>query len=387
MSTLKKTENNLGQDEKVRSLWKQSVIQFKHNRLAVVGLVIIVLFIVTILTTLAVDQITNYSFYKEYIIKQDLSLRLAKPSLAHPFGCDEFGRDLLLRILWGTKLSFAIGVVAIALSVIMGAPFGMIAAFYGGKPDNAIMRVMDVLLAVPYMLLAMAIVAALGTSTFNLLLALAVSGIAKYARIARAAVLTVKDSEFVEAARAVGASDGTILFQYILPDNAIMRVMDVLLAVPYMLLAMAIVAALGTSTFNLLLALAVSGIAKYARIARAAVLTVKDSEFVEAARAVGASDGTILFQYILPNALAPILVQVSLGIGDSILAVAGLSYLGLGVQPPQPEWGAILTTARTYMRDAWHISVFPGLFLILAVIAFNLFGDGLRDALDPKLKR
>lgn len=304
MSTLKKTENNLGQDEKVRSLWKQSVIQFKHNRLAVVGLVIIVLFIVTILTTLAVDQITNYSCYNEYIIKQDLSLRLAKPSLAHPFGCDEFGRDLLLRILWGTKLSFAIGVVAIALSVIMGAPFGMIAAFYGGKTDNAIMRVMDVLLAVPYMLLAMAIVAALGTSTFNLLLALAVSGIAKYARIARAAVLTVKDSEFVEAARAVGASDGTILFQY-----------------------------------------------------------------------------------ILPNALAPILVQVSLGIGDSILAVAGLSYLGLGVQPPQPEWGAILTTARTYMRDAWHISVFPGLFLILAVIAFNLFGDGLRDALDPKLKR
>ena len=304
MSTLKKTENNLGQDEKVRSLWKQSVIQFKHNRLAVVGLVIIVLFIVTILTTLAVDQITNYSFYNEYILKQDLSLRLAKPSLAHPFGCDEFGRDLLLRILWGTKLSFAIGVVAIALSVIMGAPFGMIAAFYGGKTDNAIMRVMDVLLAVPYMLLAMAIVAALGTSTFNLLLALAVSGIAKYARIARAAVLTVKDSEFVEAARAVGASDGTILFQY-----------------------------------------------------------------------------------ILPNALAPILVQVSLGIGDSILAVAGLSYLGLGVQPPQPEWGAILTTARTYMRDAWHISVLPGLFLILAVIAFNLFGDGLRDALDPKLKR
>ena len=304
MSTLKKTENNLGQDEKVRSLWKQSVIQIKHNRLAVVGLVIIVLFIVTILTTLAVDQITNYSFYNEYILKQDLSLRLAKPSLAHPFGCDEFGRDLLLRILWGTKLSFAIGVVAIALSVIMGAPVGMIAAFYGGKTDNAIMRVMDVLLAVPYMLLAMAIVAALGTSTFNLLLALAVSGIAKYARIARAAVLTVKDSEFVEAARAVGASDGTILFQY-----------------------------------------------------------------------------------ILPNALAPILVQVSLGIGDSILAVAGLSYLGLGVQPPQPEWGAILTTARTYMRDAWHISVFPGLFLILAVIAFNLVGDGLRDALAPKLKR
>ena len=304
MNTANQIENQEMQEEKVRSLWKQSLIQFKHNRLAVAGFVIILLFIVVILATIGIDLATNYAFYDEYIVKQDLTLRLAKPSLAHPFGCDEFGRDLLLRILWGTKLSMAIGVVAISLSVIMGAPFGMIAAFYGGKVDNVIMRVMDVLLAVPYMLLAMAIVAALGTSTVNLLLALAVSGIAKYARIARAAVLTVKDSEFVEAARAVGASDATILFKY-----------------------------------------------------------------------------------ILPNALAPILVQISLGIGASILAVAGLSYLGLGVQPPQPEWGAILTTARTYMRDAWHISVFPGLFLILAVIAFNLFGDGLRDALDPKLKR
>ena len=304
MNTANQIENQEMQEEKVRSLWKQSLIQFKHNRLAVAGFVIILLFIVVILATIGIDLATNYAFYGEYIVKQDLTLRLAKPSLAHPFGCDEFGRDLLLRILWGTKLSMAIGVVAISLSVIMGAPFGMIAAFYGGKVDNVIMRVMDVLLAVPYMLLAMAIVAGLGTSTVNLLLALAVSGIAKYARIARAAVLTVKDSEFVEAARAVGASDATILFKY-----------------------------------------------------------------------------------ILPNALAPILVQISLGIGDSILAVAGLSYLGLGVQPPQPEWGAILTTARTYMRDAWHISVFPGLFLVLAVIAFNLFGAGPRDALVPKLKR
>ena len=253
MNTANQIENQEMQEEKVRSLWKQSLIQFKHNRLAVAGFVIILLFIVVILATIGIDLATNYAFYDEYIVKQDLTLRLAKPSLAHPFGCDEFGRDLLLRILWGTKLSMAIGVVAISLSVIMGAPFGMIAAFYGGKVDNVIMRVMDVLLAVPYMLLAMAIVAALGTSTVNLLLALAVSGIAKYARIARAAVLTVKDSEFVEAARAVGASDATILFKY-----------------------------------------------------------------------------------ILPNALAPILVQISLGIGDSILAVAGLSYLGLGVQPPQP---------------------------------------------------
>ena len=148
-------------------------------------------------------------------------------------------------------------------------------------------------------------------------------------------------------------------------DNVIMRIMDVLLAVPYMLLAMAIVAALGKSTVNLLIALAVPNIARYARIARAAILTEKDKEYVEAARAVGANDFTILFKYLLPNSFAPILVQVTLGIGDSILAVAGLSYIGLGVQPPQPEWGAILTSARVYMRDAWHISVFPGLFIII----------------------
>lgn len=291
-------------EQKSRSLWQQSILQFRHNKLAVLGLAMIIAFLLIIIVTVLIDQVTGYEFYNTYILKQDLTQRLAAPSLQHPFGCDEFGRDLLLRILWGTKLSFLIGVVAIMLSVFLGAPIGMIAGYYGGKVDNVFMRLMDVLLAIPYMLLAMAIVAALGTSTVNLLIALAVSGIAKYARIARAAVLTAKDSEYVEAARAVGAGDGKILFGY-----------------------------------------------------------------------------------ILPNSLSPILVQISLGIGDSILAVAGLSYLGLGVQPPQPEWGAILTTARTYMRDAWHISVFPGLFLIAAVIAFNLFGDGLRDALDPKLKR
>ena len=301
MNTANQIENQEMQEEKVRSLWKQSLIQFKHNRLAVAGFVIILLFIVVILATIGIDLATNYAFYDEYIVKQDLTLRLAKPSLAHPFGCDEFGRDLLLRILWGTKLSMAIGVVAISLSVIMGAPFGMIAAFYGGKVDNVIMRVMDVLLAVPYMLLAMAIVAALGTSTVNLLLALAVSGIAKYARIARAAVLTVKDSEFVEAARAVGASDATILFKY-----------------------------------------------------------------------------------ILPNALAPILVQISLGIGDSILAVAGLSYLGLGVQPPVAEWGSMINDGRSMLQIAPWMALAPGAAIFVTVMIFNLLGDTLRDYLDPR---
>lgn len=287
-----------------RSLFQQSVIQFKHNKMAVNGFVIICILVFIAVATIVIDIATNKSFYNAYVVGYDISLRLQGPSLDHPFGCDEVGRDLFLRILWGTRMSLFIGLAAIILALLVGGPLGMIAAYYGGKIDNVIMRFMDVLLAIPYMLLAIAIVAALGRSTENLLIALAVPSIAKYARIARAAVLTEKDKEYVEAMKAVGASN--------------MR---------------------------------------------------------------------ILFSYILPNAFAPILVQVSLGIGDSILSVAGLSFLGIGVQPPSAEWGAILTAARNYMRDAWHISVFPGIFLIITVVAFNLFGDGLRDAMDPKLKR
>ncbi len=287
-----------------RSLFQQSFIQFKHNKLAVLGLTVMAVLFAVALGTIVIDLVTDYSFYDKYVTGQDLTNRLEKPSAAHPFGCDEVGRDLLLRILWGTRLSLFIGLLAIAIATAAGGFFGLIAGYYGGKIDSLIMRIMDVLLAIPYMLLAMAIVAALGTSTTNLLIALAVPNIAKFARIARAAILTEKDNEYVEAMKAVGAG-------------------------------------------NL----------------------------------------KILFSYILPNAFAPILVQVTLGIGDSILAVAGLSFLGIGVQPPAAEWGAILTSARIYMRDAWHISVFPGLFLVITVIAFNLFGDGLRDAIDPKLKR
>jgi peptide/nickel transport system permease protein len=289
---------------RARTPFEQARRQFMKNRLAVAGFVVIIALFSIALGTLAVDAATGGAFYGKYVVGQNLKQRLAAPSAAHIFGCDEMGRDLFLRVLWGTKYSLFIGIGAIVLSMLIGAPLGMVAGFYGGRVDNAIMRVMDVILAVPFMLLAMAIVAALGTSTLNLLIALSVSGIAKFARIARASVMTVAEAEFVEAARATGAGD------------------------------------------------------------------------VE-----------ILLKYILPNSFSPNLVQFSLGVGNSILLVAGLSYLGLGVQPPRPEWGAILTSAKIYMRDAWHISVFPGAFLVLAVVAFNLFGDGVRDAMDPKLKK
>ena len=156
-------------------------------------------------------------------------------------------------------------------------------------------------------------------------------------------------------------------------DNIIMRVMDIFLSIPSMVMAIAIVSALGTSTFNLLLSIAVPQMPRLARIVRAQVMTVKGKDFIEASRAVGAGDMQII-------------VQASLSIGSAILSIAGLSFLGIGVQPPTPEWGSILSSARTYMRDAWHISVIPGLMIMLTVLSLNLAGDGLRDALDPKMK-
>ena len=286
-----------------RTLFEQAWIQFKYNRRAMLGLAIIVVLFLIVAGTILTDLVTHEEVYNNYVVKQNLYMKLKGPSLEHPLGCDEFGRDMLFRILWGTKYSLLLGFCAVTLALLIGGPLGMIAGFYGGKTDNVIMRIMDVFMACPFILLAMAIVAALGASTVNLLIALGVSGMASFSRVTRAAVMSVKDKEFVESARAVGAND-----------------------------------------------------------------------FV------------ILIKYILPNSMAPILVQLTLRIGSSILHVAGLSYIGLGVQPPIPEWGAILTAAKVYMRDAWHISVFPGLFLVITVVAFNLFGDGLRDALDPRLK-
>ncbi|MBQ6833406.1 MAG: ABC transporter permease [Lachnospiraceae bacterium] len=287
-----------------RTLTEQAWIQFKYNKRAMFGLAIIGVLLLIVVATVVIDIATSNAFYEDQVIRQNLRMKLKGPSLEHPLGCDEFGRDMLLRLLWGTRYSLLLGVCAVTIAMFVGGPLGMIAGFYGGKVDNYIMRVMDVFMACPFILMAMAIVAALGPSTVNLLIALGVSGMASFSRVTRAAVMAVKDKEFVESARAVGANDAVIMVKY-----------------------------------------------------------------------------------ILPNAMAPILVQLTLRIGTSILHVAGLSYIGLGVQPPAPEWGAILTAAKVYMRDAWHISVFPGLFLVITVVAFNLFGDGLRDALDPKLKR
>jgi peptide/nickel transport system permease protein len=169
-------------------------------------------------------------------------------------------------------------------------------------------------------------------------------------------------------------------------DNIIMRVLDVFNAVPSILLAIAIIAALGVSIVNLVLALSVSSIPGYARIVRAQVLGVSNQEFVEAAKACGAKNGRIIFKHIIPNSLAPVIVQATMGIGSAVLSTSSLSYLGLGVPSHVPEWGNILKAGSTFLETNPYIAIFPGVIIIVSVLAFNFFGDGLRDALDPKLK-
>ena len=286
-----------------RGLWADAWYRFKKNKLAVVGLTFVVILVCVSIGTIILDLATDNKVYEALVVKQNLSQKLDGPSLKHFFGCDEFGRDILFRLLWGTRYSLFIGVVSILSALIAGGLLGAVAGYYGG-----------------------------------------------------------------------------------ITDNIIMRIMDVFLSIPSMVMAIAIVSALGTSTMNLLLSISIPQIPRLARIVRAQVMSVKGKEFVEASRAVGAGDMLIIMQYIIPNALAPIIVQASLSIGSAILSIAGLSFLGIGVQPPTPEWGSILSSARTYMRDAWHSSVIPGLMIMLTVLSLNLAGDGLRDALDPKMK-
>ena len=286
-----------------RSFGQQVWLQYKRNKAAMIGLVILCILLLVVIGTYVTDLVTGGSFYENYVIKQNLRARLAAPSAEHIFGCDELGRDLFLRILWGTRLSLLIGFVSTAIAMLAGSTLGIIAGYYGKATDTIIMRIMDVFLAIPSMVLSIAVVTGLGTSTFSLLMAIAVA------------------------------------------------------QVPH-----------------------------FARVAKAAVISIKDSEYVEAARTLGANDWDIIIKNIVPNAMSPILVQAPLGTGNAILTVSSLSYLGLGIQPPAPEWGTILSSAKMYMRDAWHISVIPGLAVMITVLTFNLMGDGIRDALDPKMK-
>jgi peptide/nickel transport system permease protein len=288
---------------KQRSLWGEVWRRLKKNKLALVGLGFLILLFVIAITTIIIDAVTHGVVYNTYVIKQNLRMRLQAPGPQQPFGLDEFGRSILYRMLWAIRYSLFMGTTAIIMSTIVGGVLGALAGYYGKMADNSIMRFMDVLLAIPSMLLATAIVAALGTSLVNVLIAIAISYIPTFARTVRASVLTVKEQEYIEAARALGAGDFRIIFKY-----------------------------------------------------------------------------------IIPNSMAPLIVQATLGVAGAILSIAGLSFLGLGIQPPTPEWGSMLSGARSYIREGWHITVIPGLGIMLTILALNVLGDGLRDALDPRLK-
>lgn len=223
------------------------------------------------------------------------------PSWQHPFGTDEFGRDILTRVLYGGRISLTVGLLATALALVTGTIIGLTAGFYGGWFDLVSQRLVDVMLAFPGLLLALAIIAILGPGLRNVLLALAIGGI------------------------------------------------------PY-----------------------------YARLVRGQVLSLRSREYVEAARVSGSTNGRLMFRHILPNTLSPLIVIGSLDLAGNILAASGLSFLGLGAQPPTPEWGAMLSSGRDFMRDQWWIATFPGLAIMVAVLAFNLLGDGLRDIFDPR---
>lgn len=184
----------------------------------------------------------------------------------------------------------------------------------------------------------------------------------------------------------VGGSLGAIAAFYPKMDNIIMRFMDIFMAIPSLLMAMAITTALGSGTRNLMIAVGLSSMPQYARIMRASVLTVKEQEYVEAAGSIGASNFRIIIRHVFPNAFAPLLVQATLGVGNAILSASTLSFLGLGIQPPTPEWGSMLSTGRNFIRQYWPMTIFPGVAIMLVVYALNILGDGLRDALDPKLK-
>jgi peptide/nickel transport system permease protein len=234
-------------------------------------------------------------------VKLQMRERFQPPSLSHPFGTDEFGRDVLTRIIYGTPISFRIALVAVLVATICGVTIGVVSAYFGGWIDVLLQRAVDVMLAFPGLLLALAVIAALGPSITNVMLAVGI----------------------------------------------------------------------GSTPF-------------FARLVRGSVLTVRGEEYVTAARVIGAGDARIVGRYILPNVLSPIVVLISQQVGWAVLSAAALSFVGRGAQPPSPEWGAMLSRGRDYLHDQWWIATFPGLAIVLMVLGFNLFGDGLRDILDPR---
>jgi peptide/nickel transport system permease protein len=277
------------------SEWRRNWAKLKRNKAAMFGGILILIYLLT--------AILAPILYRGNPSAPNLGISLEGPSLMHPLGTDELGRSIVGRIIWGSRVSLLIALGVVSVGLFLGVPFGLISGYYGGKVDFGIQRFTDMLLAFPGFLLALALVAVLGVGLKNTVISIGIS------------------------------------------------------MVPI-----------------------------YIRLVRGCVLTVREQVYVEAARAVGTRDMSILFRHILPNVMIPITVQTSLGMGTAILFAAGLGFLGIGVQPPMPEWGAMLGSGRAYLFNAPHVATFPGVAIFFAVLSFNLLGDGLRDALDPRFR-
>ncbi|MGE5577360.1 MAG: nickel transporter permease [Syntrophothermus sp.] len=276
----------------LRDAWRRLL----RNRSAVAGMIVVALLI---LVAVFAPFIAPHD-----PLAQDFEERIQPPSAVHPLGTDDLGRDILSRIIFGSRISLAAGIFSVALAVAAGVLIGAFATYYGGFWDNLAMRLMDIMLAFPSILLAIAIVAVLGPGLTNAMLAIGIISIPRYARVVRSSILSLREKEFIEAARALGASDLQVIFKH-----------------------------------------------------------------------------------LLPNSMGPLIVQATLGVATAIIEAASLSFLGLGAQPPTPEWGAMLNGGRHLLRQAPWVTAFPGLAIVVLVMGVNLFGDGLRDALDPRLKQ
>ena len=290
---LKKDDEFKKRRGQIAQIW----FRFRKNKMAFMGLIIF-----SALVLIAVTA-PLYLSYGDDVIRQSIMERFQSPSAEHPFGTDQFGRDILNRVLWGARVSMSVGIGVVVVSLGGGAILGSIAGYFGGKLDNIIMRVCDMFLAIP----------------------------------------------------------GTLL-------------------------AIALVSAFGNSIPNLMLALGISTMPKMSRIVRSSVLTLKNQEFIEAARSCATSNARIIVRHILPNAIGPIIVEGTLSVARSIISVASMSFIGLGIQPPNPEWGAMLSEAKEQMINYPYLVYAPGIAIILTVMSLTLIGDGLRDALDPKMK-
>lgn len=281
---------------KSNSMLHYTFIRLRRNYLAMFGLFVLLLLIIC---ALLADQLAPYGY-----AQQDYMMIRKAPSALHWCGTDEFGRDILSRLIYGARVSLQVGLIAVSISLVVGGVIGAVAGYFGGKVDNLLMRLMDIQMAIP-----------------TVLMAIVVSSV------------------------------------------------------------------LGPGLFNLMVAVGITYVPKFARLIRASVLSIKDQEFIEAARAMGASHKRIICLYILPNCAAPLIVQSTLSVANAILFAATLSFLGLGIQPPYPEWGGMLSAARPYLRNCAYMSLFPGLAIMCTILSLNFLGDGLRDALDPKQKR